>query len=62
MKIEIIGYVRAYERSWMPESDYWTFENDENCCSENVVRAIDELLSIDSKDGDKFKITIEKLN
>lgn len=62
MKKEIAGYVRAHERSWILEDDYWTFENDENCCSENVVRAIDELLCIDSKDGDKFKITIEKLN
>ena len=38
--------------------DFWNFEN----YSTNVVLAIDELLEIDSQDGDRFKITIEKLN
>lgn len=59
MKKEIIGYVR----DWSSETkSYWTFENDENRYNTNVVNAIDELLGIWSKDGDKFKITIEKLN
>lgn len=55
MKKEIIGYVGEY-------SDYWVFENDKNSYSTNVVLAIDELLEIDSQDGDRFKITIKKLN
>lgn len=55
MKKEIIGYVRGY-------NDNWSFETDEENYSANVPTAIDELLDIDSRDGDKFKITIEKLN
>lgn len=55
MKKEIIGYVGEY-------NDGWFFENEKESYSSNVPTAIDELLGIDSKDGDKFKITIEKLN
>lgn len=55
MKKEIIGYVGEY-------NDDWFFENEKESYSSNVPTAIDELLGIDSKDGDKFKITIEKLN
>lgn len=59
MKKEIVGYVR----DWSSETkSYWTFENGNNRYSANVVNAIDELLNIWSRDGDKFKITIEKLN
>lgn len=59
MKKEIVGYVR----DWSSEAkNYWTFENDENRYSINVIKTIDELLDIWSRDGDKFKITIEKLN
>lgn len=66
MKKEVIGYVRDWSsevKGWLSEDDYdWTFENGENRYNVNVVKAIDELLGIWSKDGDKFKITIEKLN
>lgn len=55
MKKEIIGYVGQY-------NDGWFFVNEKECYDNNVVALIDELLGIDSKDGDKFKITIEKLN
>ena len=55
MKKEFIGYVGEY-------SDNWCFETDKESYSANVPTAIDELLGIDSQDGDKFKITIEKLN
>lgn len=55
MKKEIIGYVRGY-------NDNWSFETNEENYSFNIPTAIDELLCIESKDGDKFKITIEKLN
>lgn len=55
MKKEIIGYVSE-------ENNIWGFGNDEESYSSNVATAIDELLDIDSQDGDKFKITIEKLN
>lgn len=55
MKKEFIGYVGEY-------SDNWCFETDKEIFSANVPTAIDELLGIDSQDGDKFKITIEKMN
>ena len=55
MKKEIIGYVGEY-------SDNWCFKTEEESYISNVPIVIDELLGIDSKDGDKFKITIEKLN
>ena len=55
MKKEIIGYVGEY-------NDGWFFENEQESYSSDVPAAIDELLDIVSKDGDKFKITIEKLN
>lgn len=55
MKKEIIGYVGEY-------SDNWCFETEEESYRANVPIVIDELLGIDSKDGDKFKITIENLN
>ena len=55
MKKEIIGYVGQY-------NDGWFFVNEKECYDNNVVALIDELLGIYSKDGDKFKITIEKIN
>lgn len=55
MKKEIIGCVNYY-------SGNWSFETDEESYSFNIPSVIDELLGIESKDGDKFKITIEKLN
>lgn len=54
-KKEIIGYVKE-------DNDNWGFDNDKESYSSNVPTAIDELLGIDSQDGDKFRITIEKLN
>lgn len=55
MKKEIIGCVGQY-------NDVWFFENEKECYDNNIVAFIDELLGINSEDGDKFKITIEKLN
>ena len=55
MKKEIIGYVGDY-------NDNWCFKTEEESYGDNVPTAIDELLEIDSQDGDMFKITIEKLN
>ena len=55
MKKEIIGYVGDY-------NDNWCFKTEEESYIANVPIVIDELLGIYSKDGDKFKITIEKLN
>lgn len=55
MKKEIIGYVKE-------DNDNWGFDNDKESYSSNVPTAIDELLGIDSQNGDKFRITIEKLN
>ena len=49
-----VGYVGQY-------SDGWLFETDTNSYSQQVCAAIDELMEKLSKDGDKFKITIEKL-
>lgn len=55
MKKEFIGCVNYYRGDW-------SFETDEESYSCNIPSVIDELLGIDSEDGDKFKITIEKLN
>jgi hypothetical protein len=49
-----VGYVGQY-------SDGWLFETDTNSYSQQVCAAIDELMGEFSKDGDKFKIIIEKL-
>lgn len=54
MKKELIGFVGEY-------SDTYTFETDTNQFSSNIPAALDELLGVKTKDGDKFKITIEKL-
>lgn len=54
MKKEFIGFVGEY-------SDTWTFETDTHQFSSNVPAVLDELLGIETKNGDKFKITIEKL-
>lgn len=55
MKKEIVGCVSE-------ENNIWGFGNDEESYSSNVATAIDDLLGIDSQDGDKFRIVIEKLN
>ena len=55
MKIEIVGYITE-------DDDGWYFETDKETYGANVPTAIDELLGIDTEDGDKFKITIEKLS
>ena len=57
MKKEIIGHVT--DRSGV--KSYYTFENNEHRYSMNVVNALDELLDIRTKNGNKFKITIEQL-
>lgn len=53
-KKEYVGYVGQY-------SDTWLFETDKTSYSKNVVLAIDELLLVETKDCEKYKITIEKL-
>ena len=42
-------------------SDCWLFETDTTSYSQQVCAAIDELMGEFSNNGDKFKITIEKL-
>lgn len=54
MKKEVLGFV------WQ-HSDGWIFENDTQSYSSGIPSAIDELLGIETKDGEKYKITIEKL-
>ena len=49
-----VGYMGQY-------SDCWLFETEKTSYSQQVCAAIDELMGELSKDGDKFKITIEKL-
>ena len=53
-KKEFIGYVGEY-------SDTLLFETDKTPYSSIVVLAIDELLRTETKDCEKYKITIEKL-
>lgn len=57
MKKEIIGYVGS-ESGGVG----WFFSTDDSEYSYNIPRAIDEVLGIESEDGDRFRITIEKLN
>ena len=54
LKTTITGYVGEY-------SDTWLFETNNRTFDINVVRAIDELLLYETKDGDEIKITIEKV-
>lgn len=53
-KKEFIGYVDKYDGGCL-------FETDKTVYSKNVVLAIDELLRTETKDCEKYKITIEKL-
>lgn len=55
MKKEIIGFVGEY-------SDDWVFETETDCYSSGVPSALDELLGCETQDGEKYKITIEKLS
>lgn len=55
MKKEIIGFVGEY-------SDDWVFETETDCYSSGVPAALDELLGCETQDGEKYKITIEKLS
>lgn len=54
MKKEFVGYVREYY-------DAWVFETEDQQYSSSVPAALDELLDIETKDGEKYKITIERL-
>lgn len=54
MKKEFVGYVGEY-------SDTWVFETEDQQYSSNVPAALDELLDTETKDGEKYRITIEKL-
>lgn len=55
MKKEITGFVGEY-------SGDWCFENETDYYSSNVPSALDELLGHETQDGEKYKITIEKLS
>ena len=54
MKKEFIGIIRDY-------SGDWTFETENHQYSEGVPSTLDELLDTETVDGEKYKITIEKL-
>lgn len=53
-KKEYVGYVDKYDGACQ-------FETDKTVYSKNVVLTIDELLRTETKDCEKYKITIEKL-
>lgn len=53
MKKEIVGCV-------VEDNGNWIFKTEEENYTSNVPTAIDELLNINSQNGDKFRITIEK--
>lgn len=55
MKKEIIGYIKEGNGNWF-------FENEKECYGSDIPAAIDQLLGINSQDGNKFKITVEKIN
>ena len=55
MKKEIVGCV-------VEDNGNWIFKTEEENYIFYVPFAIDEILDVDSQNGDKFKITIEKLN
>lgn len=38
----------------------WSFETEEQSLSNNICSAIDEILDRETKNGEKFKITIER--
>lgn len=52
---EIVGYVGEY-------SDCWLFETDNKSYSERVPIVLDELLGLFTKDGEQYKITIQRLD
>ena len=73
--VQIIGTIVKYSIDELSDKQRKKFvevagsvmKDDDGCYifenyGEDVVFAIDKLLGISSKDGDKFKITIEKLN
>ena len=43
------------------DNDIWGFETGEKLYSANVPTAIDELLETETENGEKYKITIEKI-
>ena len=54
-KKTIRGFVGEY-------SDTWLFETDKTSYSMNVPKAIDEILGIESEDGEEYRITIEQVS
>ena len=54
-KKTIRGFVGEY-------SDTWLFETDITSYSVNVPKAIDEILDIESEDGEEYRITIEQVS
>ena len=53
-KKTVRGFVGHY-------SDTWMFETDTSSYSSSVARAIDEILRIESQDGEEYRITIEQV-
>lgn len=54
MKKEFIGTITL-------GNGVWAFETEKSLYSANVPTAIDELLETETENGEKYKITIEKL-
>lgn len=55
VKNEIIGTVRT-------DGYNWYFETEEELYTADVPTALDELLGTDTEEGDKYRITIEKIS
>lgn len=43
------------------DNNDWSFETEEQSLSNNICSAIDEILNRETKNGEKFKITIERV-
>lgn len=54
MKKEFIGTIAM-------DNGIWVFETDKSIYSANVPIAIDELLETETENGERYKITIEKM-
>jgi hypothetical protein len=57
MKKEVVGTILLIEKS-----NDWIFETEDSTYIEDVPEAIDQLFGDIACNGDKFRITIEKLN
>jgi len=55
MRKEVVGAIRT-------NGDNWYFETEDILFSADVVTALDELIGEYTEEGNKYKITIERLN